>query len=343
MTQRRNLSTRRRKHSDRRGARSTRHTARTNRTSRSQRSRTAGRPRTTRRSHLRNTSSQGTHRIEQVRTWFRTGPRPAQTARSIILTLVISALIVAAVYVFTQAAIIFTVRQKQARDITTYSFDPGMIVSDDQFFNSSALTEEQIQQFLNKYGSACTQSECIKSATFDVHNRAADGLCHGYRPSKPKESAAHIINETAHSCGISQKALLVMLEKEQGLIRTSDPSVLRYRSAMGLSCPDTHACDTRYYGFFNQVYGAADRFKYYEAHPTQYRYKASKLNEISFNPNPACGTSRVFIDNEATALLYIYTPYQPNKSALAGRPDMCSSFGNLNFSRLWKLWFGSQR
>jgi hypothetical protein len=308
------------------------------------RSRTSNsRSRTSRAHRAHRTSGTRRNGITQAREWFRTGPPPAQRARSIALIVVIGALIAAAIYVFTQAAIIFQVRRTQAHDETAYSFDPGMIVSDAKFFNSSALTEQQIQQFLDQQGRACTQSSCLKSASFSVRTVASDGLCHGYQPTSPQESAAHIINQTAHSCGISQKTLLVMLEKEQGLIRTSTPTPIRYRSAMGLSCPDTHACDTRYYGFFNQVYGAADRFKYYEAHPTQYRYKASKLNEISYNPNPACGTSSVYIENEATALLYIYTPYQPNKAALTGSPDICSSFGNLNFARLWKQWFGSSR
>ncbi len=37
----------------------------------------------------------------------------------------------------------------------------------------------------------------------------------------------------------------------------------RYTLAMGQGCPDTAACDKRYYGFFNQVYGAAWQLKRY--------------------------------------------------------------------------------
>ena len=96
-------------------------------------------------------------------------------------------------------------------------------------------------------------------------------------------------------------------------------------------------------GFFNQVFGAARRFQYYRANPGQFQFSAQHVNSIAFNPNAACGTSKVYIENTATALLYIYTPYQPNRAALAGKPDSCSSFGNLNFARLWEQWFGARQ
>ena len=59
-----------------------------------------------------------------------------------------------------------------------------------------------------------------------------------------------------------------------------------------------------------------------------------------------CGGSDVYIENKATALLYIYTPYQPNEAALAagaGEGDSCSSYGNRNFSIIYRGWFGDAR
>jgi hypothetical protein len=52
----------------------------------------------------------------------------------------------------------------------------------------------------------------------------------------------------------------------------------------------------------------------------------------------------VRIENQATANLYNYTPYQPNAETLAhpkGPAGSCSTFGNLNFSRIFNTWFGS--
>ena len=49
------------------------------------------------------------------------------------------------------------------------------------------------------------------------------------------------------------------------------------------------------------------------------------------------------IKNQATANLYNYTPYQPNRQTLAqpsGPGGDCSTYGNLNFSRIYDRWFG---
>ena len=56
--------------------------------------------------------------------------------------------------------------------------------------------------------------------------------------------------------------------------------------------------------------------------------------------------AEVYIENTATALLYIYTPYQPNLAALeagAGEGDACSTYGNRNFSIIYSGWFGDPR
>ena len=52
----------------------------------------------------------------------------------------------------------------------------------------------------------------------------------------------------------------------------------------------------------------------------------------------------MYIQNQATAGLYLYTPYRPNAAALAnlyGTGDGCSSYGNRNFWRMFTDWFGS--
>ena len=162
-------------------------------------------------------------------------------------------------------------------------------------------------------------------------------------PSSPSATAAEIIMAAASSCHINPRVLLVLLQKESGAVTMRNPSEKNYRYAMGLNCPDNAECDRRYAGFFNQVFGAARRFQYYRANPGQYQFSAQHVNSIAFNPNAACGANKVYIENTATALLYIYTPYQPNRAALAGKPDSCSSFGNLNFARLWEQWFGARQ
>jgi hypothetical protein len=136
----------------------------------------------------------------------------------------------------------------------------------------------------------------------------------------------------------------VLLQKEQSLLTDDWPWSIQYRSATGYGCPDTAPCDSEYYGFFNQVYSAARQFKRYGLDKDLFSYRAGSNNYIQYNPNAGCGGSTVYIQNQATAGLYNYTPYQPNTSALNnlyGSGDGCGAYGNRNFWRLFNDWFGS--
>ena len=163
-----------------------------------------------------------------------------------------------------------------------------------------------------------------------------------------RERASTIIYKVAQACGINPQVLIVMLQKEQGLVTHTWPSDWRYTIAMGQGCPDTAACDTRYYGFFNQVYGAAWQLKRYANPPgtSQYFtwYAPGNTWNVRYHPNEACGSAPVYIQNQATANLYYYTPYQPNAAALRagyGEGDGCSAYGNRNFFQYFTDWFGS--
>lgn len=224
-------------------------------------------------------------------------------------------------------------------------FDPGNLISDAEFFDGEAMSAAEVRTFLNSQVKTCRSGYvCLKDFTMQTPTRAAvSGACSAYT-GKASETAAEIVTRVGNACGISQRALLVMLEKEQGLVRDTWPGTRQYRSAMGYGCPDTADCDSQYYGFFNQVYSAALQFKYYAANPQRWNHVAGKVNAVRFHPNAACGSSAVFIQNQATAGLYNYTPYQPNSAALAnlyGTGDSCSAYGNRNFWRMYTDWFGS--
>ena len=221
-------------------------------------------------------------------------------------------------------------------------FEPGDIISDDSFFNPDAMTAGQIQHFLE--GRSChpeDKSPCLADFRMDSPAQAASKDRCAAMPARHQERASSIIARVATACTISPRVLLVLLQKEQSLLTT--PSATGYQRATGYACPDTAACDTRYFGFFNQVYRAAWQFREYTVHPQDWRYRIGG-NSIQYHPDAACGASTVRIVNQATANLYNYTPYQPNDetlSAPAGEGGACSAYGNLNFSRLYAEWFGS--
>lgn len=222
----------------------------------------------------------------------------------------------------------------------TTEFDPSLIVSDDAFYDSRAMSEEQIQAFLE--GVSCRADAgvpCLAEYTETTTTQPAVGGAHcGEYRGAVDEPASRIIAKTAVACGISPRTLLVLLQKEQSLL--TRPTAAGYERATGYACPDTADCDQKYFGFFNQVYNAAWQFRQYTEAPER-RYMIGETS-IGYHPDAACGASTVAIRNQATANLYNYTPYQPNEATLADPSggDACGAYGNLNFWRLWNRWFG---
>src|SRR5690554_4304332 len=57
------------------------------------------------------------------------------------------------------------------------TFDPGFIISDERFFDGSAMTIGEIQVFLNDKGRNCT-TNCLKDFRGDIVERPGDpGRC----------------------------------------------------------------------------------------------------------------------------------------------------------------------
>jgi putative cell wall-binding protein len=224
-------------------------------------------------------------------------------------------------------------------------FDPGYIISDELFYNGNAANAESVQNFLNVMLPSCRSGYvCLKDYSVPTTSRPASAMCNAYNGGGV-ESAATIIYKVGVACGISQKALLVLLQKEQSLVTDDWPSARQYAAATGYACPDTADCDANYAGFYNQVYWAAYQFKRYGNPPGTSNYftwyPVGGNSSIRYSPNAACGSSTVVVRNKATAALYYYTPYQPNQAAINGNPDSCSAFGNLNFYTIYSRWFGN--
>lgn len=225
-------------------------------------------------------------------------------------------------------------------------FNPGNIISDAAFFNSATMTESQIDAFFRSKVPTCQTAPgfvCLKDYQGMTTSRSADAYCDGYQGGG-SESAARIVFKTARSCGINPQVLIVMLQKEQGLVTHTRPDARRYGAAMGQACPDTAACDPRFAGFFNQVYGAARQMQIYAEGRHFTWYAPGKTWNILYSDDHSCGSSPVYIENIATSALYYYTPYQPNRASLdagyAASSDRCASYGNRNFFQYFSDWFG---
>jgi len=240
---------------------------------------------------------------------------------------------------------IVAVPASPATALSGADFNPGLIISDEVFFNANTMTRDQIQAFLDAKGGTCQSGyTCLADYTQTTFTRAADSTCASYTGAA-NETAASIIFKVAKACGINPQVLLVTLQKEMSLITRTSPTSWSYKIAMGYGCPDTAPCDERFYGFYNQVYLAGRQLVRYGEFPDYYNwFPIGVATNVRYHPKEACGTKRVTIQSRATAALYYYTPYTPNAAALANLTstgDACSSYGNRNFWRFFNAWFGS--
>lgn len=160
---------------------------------------------------------------------------------------------------------------------------------------------------------------------------------------------AEMIVQAGRRFNINPQVLLVTLRKESRLFNLVNPTIDHYHFAMGYGCPDTGPgfsarCDPRWKGFWRQMEGAAWQFNEYRVNNHRFNFSPGRTHNIQFHPNPACGTQSVFIENMATAALYIYTPYVPNQAALNAWPGgapPCGAYGNRNFFMMFNQMFGS--
>lgn len=238
-------------------------------------------------------------------------------------------------------------------------FVAGRIIDDAVFTNSSTMTIEQIQSFLNQKVPTC-DTNGLKASEYGGPDLNGDGKVQRWEWGQAYynqntftclrnyvdggKSSAQLIYDTAQEFDINPQILIVLLQKEQGLIQDEWPLNVQYRSATGYGCPDTAACDSQYYGLTNQIRWAATMFRaIINASPTWYTPYLLGNNYIQYNPNANCGGSNVNIENRATQALYNYTPYQPNQAALdAGWGTVnCGAYGNRNFYLYFKDWFGN--
>jgi hypothetical protein len=216
-------------------------------------------------------------------------------------------------------------------------FNPGNIISDQDMLNYSSMTLEEIQSFLEEqnspladmllldaYGKERKAAEIIYNAT--TKNYDCDGVKLSDKPTEEERASKCKLIGT-----VSPKFILVLLQKEQSLIEDQDLSKKQLDWATGYGCPDSLACNPYYQGFGKQVNSASLQFRWYMVNPNPPSNWYKEGETYTFNNK--YGTinkeeTEVYIENKATAALYIYTPHVYN--------------GNYNFWKLWNKYFPGQ-
>ncbi|MFM6963906.1 MAG: hypothetical protein ACKOWJ_06595, partial [Micrococcales bacterium] len=164
-------------------------------------------------------------------------------------------------------------------------FDPGMIISDSVFFDFGAMNEASIQNFLESKVPNCKaitgQPKCLRDYVTSIPETVGSaGHCSNV-PAQANVKASTVIYTVARACGVNPKVLIVLLQKEQGLVQATNPSLYMYSAATGYGCPDSDPgiCGKVFSGLFNQLYKAAGQFRWYGNPASPFsRIKIGKVN-----------------------------------------------------------------
>lgn len=236
------------------------------------------------------------------------------------------------------------------------NFNPGRILDDSVLNNYNSMSVASIQAFLNGKVPSCDTQGTQPATEFGYPNmtHAQYASMRGW-PAPPYVclrdytenglTSAQIIGNLAQQYQINPQVLLVLLQKESGLVEDTWPLPNQYNTATGYGCPDTSGCQAQYYGLTNQLTWSSHMFRaIMNSDPNWYSPYILGTNFVHYNPSASCGGTNINIVNHATQALYDYTPYQPNAAALAagyGNGDSCSAYGNRNFYLYFNDWFGS--
>lgn len=185
------------------------------------------------------------------------------------------------------------------------NFDPNYIISDEEVLNQGTMTLSEIQTFLESKGSFLAKYTCQDNNGATLR-------------------ASEAIYSVANTNRVNPRFILVLLQKEQGLLEDPAPSPSSLDWATGYGCPDGGGCNERWRGFWKQINSASLQFRDYIENPGLYKYQPTQTYTFSnTDKDPMIVTPA----NKATAGLYNYTPHVYN--------------GNFNFWKLWNRYFQS--
>lgn len=190
--------------------------------------------------------------------------------------------------------------------IDQIGFNPDMILSDNDIFDENGMSYDYLVQFAKSKGTLA-----------HLMVKDIDG---------EMKTAVDVIWRVSRNYKMNPKYLLALLQKEQSLVEDTAPTERQLDWAMGYgvcdSCSKDDPAIQDFKGFANQVEYAArqHREKYLMQLLTYGKTIAGQGVGITMNIDGIIVTPQ----NQATAMLYSYTPH---------------IHGNLNLWKIWKRWF----
>jgi hypothetical protein len=198
------------------------------------------------------------------------------------------------------------------------TYNPEIIISNDNMRNANAMSEKQIQALLE------TQTGPLKSLVTSDY-------------AGVNRKASTIIWQACQAWNISPKVMLTMLQKEQSLLTRTTLKTNTLSRAIGAGCPN--ATTNRYPGFGRQMWNGARLLDSYGESSTvvpKY-YPDIVRTDIYRKPNVT-----LHMKNIATYKLFCYNPSIGASAPygdLSAQASSCT--GNANFWLIYRRYFGS--
>ncbi|MGM0607345.1 MAG: SH3 domain-containing protein [Candidatus Muiribacteriota bacterium] len=177
------------------------------------------------------------------------------------------------------------------------------LLSNKEFIDSEAMTQKEIQNFLEERNS---------------------GLKDSYNGKYPSQ----MIADACQKIGINPKIMLATLQKEKGLVGSQSISKSVLDWAMGVGCYDDGTKNTNFKGFYKQIESGAETFRHWYEDGLDKNISDKGLRlRVNYN------REWLTVWNEASYSLYRYTPhtYDVMISGKAG--------GNFLFARVYIMYF----
>jgi hypothetical protein len=186
-------------------------------------------------------------------------------------------------------------------------FNAEMVLDDRDVFELGGMNRDRIQEFLASHG---TLGSTKVPDTDGVNKPIAD-----------------IIWRVATSYKINPKYLMALLQKEQSLVEDPSPTPRQFDWATGYgvcdNCSKNDPAIQDFKGFASQIEWAAKQHR--EKYLQQILSRGKTIAGYAPGKEATIDGRRIIPQNQATAMLYSYTPHIA---------------GNLNLWRIWRRWFG---
>ncbi len=175
-----------------------------------------------------------------------------------------------------------------AQEISS-DFDYNYILSDNDMFDYTSMSQEQIIDFL----------------------QAKNSQLINYVDPVTNLPAPEIIYRAAQDWQVNPKYLIALMQKEQSLVEGNNPSGTNFDWATGYGVCDDCAYDDPYIqkfkGFYNQVYNAAKKMR--QSYMTDLASKGYTVSGFGPGIPKIVDGLKVVPANNATAAAYTYTPH----------------------------------